>query len=81
MKKFLITCLVLSLLTSCSIFKKDEQTEENTAENTEEVTPTETPIEKISIAEVEFTQSQAEILMKRAVQIHCGNIPCTNCFR
>ena len=79
MKKLLIILLTLTL-SACSFLKKeeviDEQTEneENNTETTEEEPK---PVEHISISEVDFTQSQAEVLFKLAMKQHCGDTPCT----
>ena len=79
MKKLLILLLAMTL-SACSFLKKDdvnEETTENEETNTETQEEEIKPVEHISISEVDFTQSQAEVLFKLAMRQHCGDTACT----
>lgn len=74
MKKVIILLLLLTL-SACSILGGND--EEVIEEEVTEETATPTPqVEHIAISEVNFTQNQAEALMRIAVNDHCGERVC-----
>ena len=82
MKKILIVCLAC-MLSACSLIdkvlpKEDEVVviDENETETEQETEKEVVPVERISIRDVDFTQSQAENLMRAAIREHCGDRVC-----
>ena len=80
MKKLVLVCLAC-MLSACSlidkVLPKEEEAviiEENEAEN--ETENDNVQVERVSIRDVDFTQSQAENLMKAAIREHCGERVC-----